>query len=68
MCLPISKTKNGDPVQFVSFKNTTDIYETVFFPKGYNQFYPMLNGIRPYIFKAKAEEYFEVFTLAGSPS
>jgi DNA polymerase III alpha subunit len=67
MCLPISKTKDGDPMQFVSFKDTTDIDETVFFPKEYNQLCPILNEMRPYIFKAKAEEDFDAFTLAGPP-
>jgi DNA polymerase III alpha subunit len=27
------QTKDGDPMKFVSFEDTTGIYETVFFPK-----------------------------------
>jgi hypothetical protein len=36
-------TKDGDPMKFVSFEDTTGIYETVFFPKVYNQFCHMLS-------------------------
>jgi len=45
------QTKDGDPMKFVSFEDTTGIYETVFFPKVYNQFCHMLNEMRPYVLK-----------------
>ena len=51
-------TKNGEPMKFVSFEDTTGLYETVFFPKVYNQFCHMLNEMRPYILKGKVEEDF----------
>jgi DNA polymerase III alpha subunit len=53
---------------FVSFEDTTGIYETVFLPKVYNQFCHMLNEMRPYILTGKAEEDFAAITLAGSSS
>jgi error-prone DNA polymerase len=56
-------TKEGDPMKFVSFEDTTGLYETVFFPKVYNRFCHMLNEMRPYILKGKVEEDFGSITL-----
>jgi len=56
-------TKDGDPMKFVSFEDTTGLYETVFFPKVYNRFCHMLNEIRPYILKGSVEEDFGSITL-----
>jgi error-prone DNA polymerase len=56
-------TKNGEPMKFVSFEDTTGLYETVFFPKVYNQFCHMLNEMRPYILKGKIEEDFGSISL-----
>ncbi|NQT56672.1 MAG: hypothetical protein HQ551_10630, partial [Desulfobacteraceae bacterium] len=49
-------TKDGDVMKFVSFEDSTGIYETVFFPKVYNRFCHMLNAARPYILKGRVEE------------
>jgi error-prone DNA polymerase len=57
------QTKDGDPMKFVSFEDTTGIYETVFFPKVYHRFCHMLNDMRPYILKGKVEEDFTAVTL-----
>lgn len=51
-------TKDGDPMKFISFEDTTGIYETVFFPKVYNRYCHMLNASRPYILEGKVEEDF----------
>ena len=56
-------TKDGEPMKFVSFEDTTGLYETVFFPKVYNRFCPMLNEMRPYILKGKVEEDFGSISL-----
>jgi error-prone DNA polymerase len=56
-------TRDGDPMKFVSFEDTTGIYETVFFPKAYNQFCFMLNEMRPYVLKGKVEQDFTAITL-----
>jgi DNA-directed DNA polymerase III PolC len=56
-------TKDGDPMKFVSFEDTTGLYESVFFPKVYNQFCHMLNEMRPYILEGKVEEDFTAITL-----
>ncbi len=49
------RTKEGDQMKFVSFEDTTGIYETVFFPKIYNNYCHMLNAARPYILKGKVD-------------
>jgi error-prone DNA polymerase len=59
-------TKDGDPMKFVSFEDTTGLYEAVFFPRAYNQFCHMLNEMRPYILKGKVEEDFSSITLTVS--
>jgi len=57
------QTRDGDPMKFVSFEDTTGIYETVFFPKIYNRFCHMLNEMRPYLLKGKVEQDFTAVTL-----
>jgi DNA polymerase III alpha subunit len=57
------QTKDGDPMKFVSFEDTTGIYETVLFPKVYNRFCHMLNEMRPYLLKGKVEQDFTAVTL-----
>jgi len=52
------RTKTGETMKFVSFEDTTGLYETVFFPKVYNRFCHMLNVARPYILKGKVEKDF----------
>jgi error-prone DNA polymerase len=59
-------TRDGEPMKFVSFEDTTGLYETVFFPKVYNQFCHMLNEMRPYILKGKVEEDFGSMSLTVS--
>ena len=49
------RTKEGDQMKFVSFEDTTGIYETVFFPKIYNNYCHMLNAERPYLLKGKVD-------------
>jgi DNA polymerase III alpha subunit len=56
-------TIHGELMKFVSFEDQTGIYETVLFPKVYNQYCHTLNGSRPYILKGKVEEDFGAITL-----
>ena len=49
------RTKEGDQMKFVSFEDTTGIYETVFFPKIYSNYCHMLNAARPYMLKGKVD-------------
>jgi error-prone DNA polymerase len=57
------RTRDGDPMKFVSFEDATGLYEAVFFPRAYNQFCHMLNEMRPYVLKGKVEEDFSSITL-----
>jgi DNA polymerase III alpha subunit len=56
-------TREGDPMKFVSFEDTTGLYEAVFFPKVYHRFCHMLNEMRPYMIRGKVEEDFGAITL-----
>jgi DNA polymerase III alpha subunit len=56
-------TRDGDPMKFISFEDTTGIYETVLFPKVYHRFCHMLSSSRPYIMEGRVEEDFGSITL-----
>jgi error-prone DNA polymerase len=49
-------TKDEEPMEFVSFEDTTAIYETTFFPHAYKQFCHKLNRRRPYLLSGTVEE------------
>jgi error-prone DNA polymerase len=56
-------TKNEEPMEFVSFEDTTAIYEATFFPRTYARFCHMLSRQRPYLLRGKVEEDFGAFQL-----
>jgi error-prone DNA polymerase len=56
-------TKNGNPMKFISFEDTTGLYEAVFFPKVYHRFCHMLSGSRAYILKGLVEKDFGSIAL-----
>lgn len=56
-------TKDDEPMEFVSFEDTTALYETVFFPEAYARFCRMLTTARPYLLRGKVEEEFGVPNL-----
>jgi len=55
--------KNGRPMEFVSFEDTTAIFDATFFPGAYERFCRKLSRSRPYLLKGKVEEAFGVATL-----
>ena len=57
------QTKEGGAMKFVSFEDTTGLYEAVFFPKEFKRFSRMLNKSRPYVLKGKVEEDLSAITL-----
>lgn len=59
----MTRTKQDEMMEFISFEDTTAIYEAVFFPKTYQNFCYMLSHSRPYILKGKVEEEFGAVTL-----
>ena len=58
-----TRTKNDEMMEFISFEDTTAIYETVLFPKTYNQFCYMMTHAKPYVLQGKVEEEFGAVTL-----
>jgi error-prone DNA polymerase len=56
-------TKDDEPMEFISFEDTSALYETVFFPQAYARFCHMLNRSRPYVLDGIVEEDFGVVTL-----
>jgi error-prone DNA polymerase len=62
-------TRDDEPMEFISFEDTTALYETVFFPEAYARFCHMLNRSRPYVLTGVVQEEFGVATLVvGSVS
>lgn len=59
----VVSTKTRQPMEFVSFEDTTAIYETVFFPNAYRRFCQILCQSRPYVLSGKVEESFGAVTL-----
>ena len=59
----MTRTKKDEMMEFISFEDTTEIYEAVFFPKTYQKFCYMLSHSRPYILNGKVEEEFGAVTL-----
>jgi DNA polymerase III alpha subunit len=57
------QTRLGEPMEFVSFEDTTAIFDATFFPRAYARFCRMLSRQRPYLLKGKVEEEFGVTTL-----
>ncbi|MBN1479277.1 DNA polymerase III subunit alpha [candidate division KSB1 bacterium] len=56
-------TKNQELMEFISFEDTTALYETTFFPKAYEKFVHMLSRTRPYILEGRIEAHFGAVTL-----
>jgi len=59
---PVS-TKDGEPMEFVTFEDTTATFETTFFPRTYARFCRKLDRSRPCLLRGKVEEEFGVATL-----
>ena len=56
-------TKNGDPMEFLTFEDETGLVETTFFPKAYRRFCAILGKDHPFILHGKVEEDFGAHTL-----
>jgi len=49
-------TRRAEPMEFVSFEDTTALYETTFFPQTYERFSRLLGYSRPYLLRGRVEE------------
>ncbi len=56
-------TRREEPMEFVSFEDTTALYETTFFPRAYARFSRMLAYHRPYLLRGLVEEDFGAVSL-----
>ncbi len=59
----IVETKDGDPMEFVSFEDTTALYDATIFPETYRRYGHLLSVNRPYILDGLIEEEFGALTL-----
>ena len=55
--------KGGRSMEFVSFEDTSAIFDATFFPKAYERFCQKMTRQRPFILKGKVEEEFGVAAL-----
>jgi error-prone DNA polymerase len=59
----IVETARHEPMEFVSFEDTTASYDATFFPDVYRQARRRLSPVRPYVLEGRVEEEFGVATL-----
>jgi len=45
-------------MEFVSFEDTTALYETTFFPRAYERFCALITRNRPFLLRGRVEEDF----------
>jgi error-prone DNA polymerase len=55
--------RNGEPMEFASFEDTTALYETTFFPDAYRRFCHLVDRIAPLVLQGKVEESYGAVTL-----
>lgn len=56
-------TQNHEPMEFVTFEDTTGLMETVFFPDVFRRFSHIISHTRPYRLFGKVEEDFGAVTM-----
>jgi error-prone DNA polymerase len=59
----VTSTKNNDLMEFLSFEDTTAIYETTFFPKIFSKFVHMISRERPYVLEGRVDVHYGAATL-----
>ena len=60
----VTSTKKQDLMEFLSFEDTTAIFETIFFPKVFSKFVHMISHDRPYLLEGRVEQQFDAVTLS----
>ena len=56
-------TKHEEPMEFVTFEDTTGLVDATFFPRAYERFCHLLTSTRPFILTGRVEEEYGVCTL-----
>ncbi|MBI2920910.1 MAG: hypothetical protein HYY18_07480 [Planctomycetes bacterium] len=59
----VVETKKGEPMEFVSFEDTSAIYEATFFPEAYAKFCQRMTHVKPFVLRGKVELDFDVPAL-----
>ncbi|MCU0591617.1 MAG: DNA polymerase III subunit alpha [Desulfobacterales bacterium] len=59
----VVETKQGEPMEFLTFEDETGLVETTFFPETYRRFCHLLDRERPYLLSGKVEEDWGAVTL-----
>jgi DNA polymerase III alpha subunit len=59
----VVSTKKEELMEFMSFEDTTAIYEVTFFPKAYAEFAHIITNTKPYILEGKVDMQYETVTL-----
>jgi len=59
----VISTRQDEPMEFISFEDTSALYETTFFPQAYARFCHMMHRSRPYVLTGLVEEDFGVVSL-----
>jgi DNA polymerase-3 subunit alpha/error-prone DNA polymerase len=59
----VVRTKNGDPMEFLTFEDETGVVETTFFPRAYDRFCHLMDSGRPYLLQGRVEENWGAHTL-----
>jgi DNA polymerase III alpha subunit len=59
----LAQTKDGEPMEFLSFEDTTALYDATIFPDAYRRFCHLLTSTRPFVLEGRVEEDYGVCTL-----
>lgn len=59
----IVTSKQGEPMEFVTFEDQTSLYDATFFPDTYRQYCHLLGTNQAYVVTGVAEEHFGTITL-----
>ena len=59
----VVRTKNGDPMEFLTFEDDTGLFETTFFPQAYARFCHQMERGRPYLLDGTVSENWGAVTL-----
>jgi len=62
----VVRTKQGDPMKFLTFEDETGIVETVFFPRPYARFCHILDYGKPFLLSGRVESDWGAVTLTVS--
>ena len=57
------RTKHDEPMQFLSFEDTTAIFETTLFPKTFRRYASQISSTRPYLLEGRVDENYGVCSL-----